>query len=148
MYPSKFLQENPIISKALKQISLTKFPEIIVNLTTNTEKFCYYEYELNFESKDITQFFLNREFSLLQFAIEIDENDNSTYGTIKKLIKAIFYDSQKLRAFIQYYISKTDSYNDFEPVIEDENIEIYISEDNKFILNMKLSNKDILKYIR
>ena len=147
MYPSKFLQENPIISKSLKEISLTKFPEIIVNFTTNTDRTCYYEYELNFESKDITQFFLNTEFSLFQFVIEADEKQ-AAYDTIKKLIKAVFYNNQKLRAFIQYYVSRTDRYNDFEPVVEDENIEIYISEDNKFILNIKLLNKDVLKYIR
>lgn len=147
MYPSKFLQENPIISKVLKEISLTKFPEIMVSFTTNLERACYYEYELNFESKDITQFFLNTEFSLLQFVVEADEKQ-AAYETIKKLIKAVFYNNQKLRAFIQCYVSRTDSYNDFEPVVEDENIEIYISEDNKFILNIKLPNKDILKYIR
>lgn len=147
MYPSKFLQENPIISKALKEISITKFPEIMVSFTTNLERVCYYEHELNFESKDITQFFLNTEFSLLQFVIEADEKQ-ADYDTIKKLIKAVFYNNQKLRAFIQYYVSRTDSYNDFEPVIEDEDIEIYISEDSKFILNIRLLNKDILKYIR
>ncbi len=147
MYPSKFLQENPIISKALKEISITKFPEIMVSFTTNLERVCYYEHELNFESKDITQFFLNTEFSLLQFVIEADEKQ-ADYDTIKKLIKAVFYNNQKLRAFIQYYVSRTDSYNDFEPVVEDENIEIYISEDSKFILNIRLLNKDILKYIR
>lgn len=147
MYPSKFLQENPIISKALKEISITKFPEIMVSFTTNLERVCYYEHELNFESKDITQFFLNTEFSLLQFVIEADEKQ-ADYDTIKKLIKAVFYNNQKLRAFIQYYVSRTDSYNDFEPVVEDEDIEIYISEDSKFILNIRLLNKDILKYIR
>lgn len=147
MYPSKFLQENPIISKALKEISITKFPEIMVSFTTNLERVCYYEHELNFESKDITQFFLNTEFSLLQFVIEADEKQ-ADYDTIKKLIKAVFYNNQKLRAFIQYYVSRTDSYNDFEPVIEDEDIEIYIYEDSKFILNIRLLNKDILKYIR
>lgn len=148
MYPSKFLQTNSIISKSLKEISLTKFPEIRISFTTNLENTYCYEYELTFDSKDITHIFLNKEFSLFQFIIKLDKNDRINYYTIKNLIKAVFYNNKKLKALIEYYLSGSDRYNDIEPVVEDENIEIYISDDDNFIINLKLCNKDILRYIR
>ncbi len=148
MYPSKFLQENPIISKSLEEISLTKFPELKISFSTNLENTCCYEYELTFDSKDITHIFLNKEFSLFQFITKIDKNDRINYYTIKNLIKAVFYNNKKLKALIEYYLSGADRYNDIEPVVEDENIEIYISDDDNFIINLKLCNKDILRYIR
>lgn len=148
MYPSKFLQENLIISKSLKEISLTKFPALRINFNTNLESAYCYEYELIFEAKDITQFFLNKEFSLFQFVTKIDKNDKSNYITIKNLIKKVFYNNQKLRVFIEYSSTGEGNYYEIEPVVEDENIEIYISDDDNFIVNLKLCNKDILRYIR
>lgn len=148
MYPSKFLQTNSIISKSLKEISLTKFPELKISFSTNLENTSCYEYELTFNSKDTIHIFLNKEFSLFQFIAKIDKNNEIIYATIKKLIKAVFYDDRKLRAFVEYSIPGTSTYYEIEPVIEDENIEVYISDDDNFVINLKLCNKDILKYIR
>lgn len=148
MYATKFLQENSIISKSFKEISLAKFPELRLNFAIGLEYSHYYKYELAFDSKYITQFFLNKEFSLLQFVMDIDQNNKEIYNIVKHLIKDVFYNKEKLRILIEYYAKDADTYYKIEPIVDDENIEIYVSEDNKFIINLKLCNKDILRYIR
>lgn len=147
MYPSKFFQENSIISKPLKEISLTKFSEVRVSISKALEHENVYEFEFQFYSEDILHIFLNKEFSLFQFKTKIDNLVKEDLTQMKKIIKNIFYENYKINALIEIYKKSIDEYLEIDPLVEDENIEIYISEDDTFIINIKFKNKDIYKYL-
>ena len=84
---------------------------------------------------------------MFQFKTKIDNLVKEDLTQMNQLIKNIFYENYKINALIEIYKKSIDEYLEIDPLVEDENIEIYSSEDDTFIIYIKFKNKDIYKYL-
>ena len=144
MYFSKFIEQNEIYTRIPENISLEKYKDYKLTISSLLEHQGW-EDEISFDN--IKHFFLDGEYSLLQISFDLNNKDTSY---LKKFVRKIFtvryYENKNLKAYFEYYFDRVDDYYAID-IIPNENFEFYINEENILVINIKFRTSEIAKYI-